>query len=285
MSWLTTLLKRLDNELFAIGNTHVTPMSFVIFFLTIAVAIVAGHLARRAIRRYFGRKESAEGIAHALERMVQIVAVALGVVIGLQNVGIDLTALAAVGAMLSVGIGFGLQGVAQNFISGIALLIERPVQKGDFVIIGDTVGEVHEIRMRATRIVTRDSVAIIVPNNELMTERVINMSRPGSVYRAKVKLTVAYGSDVERVRDTLLEVVAGHGEVLDKPEPDVFFLDFGDSGLEFAVTVWLDDAEHEPRILSELRFAIDRAFRSANITIPFPQRDLHLKSSNVKFAS
>lgn len=278
MSWLNSALRQLDTGLFKIGDTQVTPMSFVIFLVTIAAAFVLANLARRGIRRYFERKGEGEGVAYALERMVQIVAITLGILIGLDNVGIDLTAIAALGAMVSVGIGFGLQGVAQNFISGIAILMERPVQKGDFVIVGDTVGEVDEISMRATRIVTRDAVSIIVPNSELMTTRVINMSRPGGHYRARIGVGVAYGSDTELVKNTLLEVARANDAVLKKPQPQVFFKDFGDSSLDFELGVWLKSPEREPVIASELRFAIDRAFRKNAIEIPFPQRDLHIKS-------
>jgi small-conductance mechanosensitive channel len=278
MSWLDTFLEKLDTELFTVGTTQVTPLSFVIFAITIIVALVIAKVASRGIHRYFAGKDSGEGIAHALERMVLILSLALGVVVGLENVGIDLTALAAVGAMLSVGIGFGLQGVAQNFVSGVTILIERPVQKGDFVIVGDTVGEVHTIAMRATRIITRDAITIIVPNHELMTSRVINMSRPDSVYRARIGVGVAYGSDTALVKETLLGVARENPDVLEKPEPLVLFRDFGNSSLDFELCVWLESPKKELQIQSEIRFAIDQAFRDNDITIPFPQRDLHIRS-------
>jgi small-conductance mechanosensitive channel len=277
MAWLKTFLTHLDEPLFVVGKATITPLSFVVFAVTVGVALLLGNIAQRAIRRYFRDKPSAEGIAYALERMVKIGALALGIVIGLQNAGINLTALAAVGAMLSVGIGFGLQGVAQNFVSGIALLIERPVEKGDFVIIGDTVGEVDEISMRATRIVTRDAVTIIVPNNELMTTRVVNMSRPDPVFRARLRVGVAYGSDTDRVRQALVDVAVAHDAVMEEPSPEVLFRDFGPSSLDFDLAVWLQDAEGQLRVMSELRFAIDAAFRRDGIVIPFPQRDVHIK--------
>lgn len=271
------MFDRLRAVLFNIGETRVTTLSLIIFAMTVVAAVVAGSLARRGIRRFFAKRE-AEGVSYALERIVQMFAVVIGVFIGLQNIGIDLTALAAFGAVLSVGIGFGLQGATQNFISGLAVLIERPVQKGDFIVIGDTVGRVESIKMRATRILTRDNVAIIVPNSELMTERVTNMSRPGVSYRLRIAVGVAYGSDTERVRDTLLAVAADHPEVLEDPSPVVFFDDFADSALAFTLGVWLTSPEREPFIASDLRFAIDAAFRDNEIQIPFPQRDLHLKS-------
>jgi len=280
-STLQTLGKALpyvDEQLFRIGSTNVTPLSVLIFVLTVLIAVAIGRFARRGIHRYFKDKEQTEGIAYALERMVQLVAVVLGVLIGLQNIGIDLTALAAIGAMLSVGIGFGLQGLAQNFVSGITLLIERPVQKGDFVIIGDTVGRVDEIAMRSTRVLTRDGVAIIVPNHDLLTTRVVNLSRPDRMYRTRIAVGVAYGSDTREVERALLYVASKHPKIIRTPAPVVFFRDFGESSLDFELAVWINSAELEPQIVSDLRFAIDQSFRKRGIEIPFPQRDLHIKS-------
>lgn len=175
-------------------------------------------------------------------------------------------------------IGFGLQNIAQNFASGIILLVERPVQKGDFVDVGDAVGTVEDIAMRATRILTRDGVQIIVPNSELVSGRVVNRSAPTTRSRVRVNLGVAYGSDTERVRDTLLAVAAAEPRVLRDPPPAVFFKDFGDSALVFDLAVWIDTPQLEFVITSDLRFAIDRSFRETGLVIAFPQKDLHLVS-------
>jgi len=269
---------QLNTELFRLSNTPVTPLSLIVFLGTLAVAFVLGAVLRSTVMRMLSRRGHArEGLAYALGRITQYVTIVLGFMIGLENVGIELTALAAAGALLTVGIGFGLQNIAQNFISGLILLIERPVQKGDFVVVGNTVGTVYEIAMRATKVISRDGVSIIVPNSELISGTVLNQSAPTSKYRVRIKVGVAYGSNIDLVRDTLLEVARKHPRVLGDPPPTVFFRDFGDSALDFELAVWLDDPQPEPAVTSDMRFAIDRAFRERAIEIPFPQRVLHVQ--------
>jgi small-conductance mechanosensitive channel len=278
-AWLNGAGTFLDKELFNLGESRVTPMSLLVFLFTVVVASAIARLLRNAIRRYVAQRQAlSEGMGYALGRMAQMVIMAIGVIIGLENLGISLSTLAAVGAVVGVGIGLGLQGIAQNVVSGIAALIDRAVEKGDFVIVGDTVGVVDEISLRGTRIVTRDQVSIIVPNSELITGRVVNLSKPSTVYRVRIPVGVAYGSDTALVKRTLLEVAAKHDKVLEEPASQVFFQDFGSSSLDFELGVWIDDAAGEPGITSDLRFAIDAAFRKEEITIPFPQRDLHLKT-------
>ena len=278
MDWLW---HELDRELFHLGDTGVTPGSLVVLFVTIVLAAIVGALVRRLAQRVLtrGTHGASEGAAYAVGRIGQYVIIVGGILLGLDNVGIDMTALAALGAVVSVGIGFGLQNITQNFISGLILLIERPVQKGDFVeLAGDTEGQVVSIEMRATRVITRDGISVIVPNSKLISDEVRNLSAPTSVSRLRVSVGVAYGSDVKRGRDVLEQVAEADGRVLDSPEPAALFRDFGDSSLDFELCVWLSDPQTRPRVGSDLRFAIDRAFRDNGIQIPFPQRDLHLIS-------
>jgi potassium-dependent mechanosensitive channel len=204
----------------------------------------------------------------------------MGILLALQNLGVSITALAGLGAILAVGIGFGLQNIAQNFVSGVILLLERPVKKGDFVVVGDTRGTVRSIHARATVITTLDNVDILVPNGEFITEAVVNQTYRDRQVRVRIDVGVAYGSDTELVRQTLLRVANEQEGVVRKSDTQVFFQDFGDSALEFSLRVWLSDPLIQNRVSSELRFAIDRAFRKADIEIPFPQRDLHLKTKN-----
>jgi small-conductance mechanosensitive channel len=180
--------------------------------------------------------------------------------------------------VLLVGIGFGLQSIAQNFISGVILLLERPVGKGDFVRIGDSYGSVVDIGLRATRIVTRDQVTIIVPNSELISGQVVNYSSPTQSVRVAVGVGVAYGTDTALVDRILLEVAAAEALVLADPPPEVRFQDFGDSSLDFSVLVWIARPRDDQLVASRLRFAIDAAFRRERVKIPFPQRDLHIVS-------
>ena len=265
-------------ELFKLSGATVTPLSILGLFGAVLLAVIAGRWVHALAQRFLVRR-GGEGTAYAVARIAQYAVVSAIVLVGLDNFGISLGSLAATFAFVSVGIGFGMQNVVQNFVSGLILLIERPVQRGDFVRTGDTVGVVDEIAMRATRIITRDGVAIIVPNSELITGRVVNLSAPTSVYRVRIAVGVAYGSDTSLVRDTLFEVARRDPRVLTTCEPEVYFRDFGDSALAFELCVWLDDPEDEPFVTSDLRFAIDAAFRAAQIEIPFPQRDVHVKTT------
>jgi len=277
MNWL---LNHLEFELFHLGETEVTPLSLIIFTVTILVTLLAARLARAAVGRVFHRQGQVdEGTAYAVGRILQYALIVGGVLLGLENVGVSITAFAALGAILSVGIGFGLQNIAQNFISGLILLIERPVQTGDVLQLHDGLfGRVTEIEMRATRIVTPDGISVLVPNSKLISEDVRNLHAPQRTNRLRVAVGVAYGSDTAKVRESLLSVAEADDRVLTEPAPRVFFQDFGESSLDFELAVWLDDAETRPVVASDLRFAIDAAFREHRITIPFPQRDLHLVS-------
>jgi small-conductance mechanosensitive channel len=282
MHWLG---QNLRTVLFHLSDAPVTPLSLLLFLATLIATVIIARLVRRGVRHFFERKgEEHEGIAYAIGRIVQYVIYAVGFVFALDNVGIDLAAFAAVGAVITVGVGFGMQNIASNFISGIILLIERPVQKGDFIAVGDTVGTVTAIEMRATKVVSPDGVAIIVPNSELISSYVLNQSSPTTRRRVTVSVGVAYGSDAAVVRDTLIDVAKKNENVLADPEPKVFFKDFGDSALAFDLTVWIARPEIAPAITSDLRFAIDAAFRVRGIEIPFPQRDLHLRSGFEKIA-
>jgi len=277
MEWLSRFL---NTVLFRLSDTSVTPLSVLLLLLTFFGSVVAGRLTRRAVSSLLMRPgvKGQEGTAYAVARIAQYVVLAAGVLVGLENVGVSFKSLAAFSAVLMVGIGFGLQNIAQNFISGLILLVERPVQKGDFIHVGDTVGTVEEIAMRATRVVTREGIAIIVPNSELIASRVMNRSAPTHTARVHVRVGVAYGSETRHVREVLLEVAARDHRVLTEPSPHVFFKDFGESAMVFELAVWIDAPQLEFIITSDLRFAIDAAFRRHAIGIAFPQRDLHLKT-------
>ena len=169
-----------------------------------------------------------------------------------------------------------------NFVSGLILLLERPVKRGDFVEVGSSKGTVREIRARATVVTTVDNIDILVPNGQFITEPVINQTFSNRRIRIRVDVGVAYGSDTDLVRRTLERVAGEHPLVLEEPAPKVWFTSFGESSLDFSVLVWIDEPILQPQISSDLRFAVDQAFRAAEIEIPFPQRDLHLRSSSVE---
>jgi small-conductance mechanosensitive channel len=267
-----------DRYLFTVGGTQVTVASLTSFFIFVTVAYLFSKALQRALRRIYARRGLEEGVAYSLNRLLHYAILALGIFLGIDNVGISVTALAGIGAILAVGIGFGLQNIAQNFVSGLILLLERPVKKGDFVVVGDTRGTVREIHARATVITTLDNVDILVPNGQFITETVINQTYQDRMVRLRVDVGVAYGSDTELVRRTLREVATAHPAVVRKEETSILFQDFGDSSLDFSLFVWVDNPLVQNRVASELRFAIDQAFRERDIEIPFPQRDLHLRS-------
>jgi potassium efflux system protein len=276
MPWL---LEHLEGALFHFNNTPVTPLTLLIFAGILFVTAVIARLVRRGVSHYFvARGKEYEGLSYALGRISQYTVFALGFIFALDNVGLDLAAFAGISAVFAVGIGFGMQNIAQNFISGIILLIERPVQKGDFIVVGDTVGTVVAIEMRATKVVSPYGVAVIVPNSELIGKSVLNQTSPTSRIRVGIKVGVAYGSKLDVVREALLEVAARHEQVLKDPAPAVLFRDFGDSAMEFELTVWLPHPNRVESTTSELRFATDRTFREKGIEIPFPQRELRLRS-------
>ena len=273
------LLVLLREELFKISTTPVSLLSLLGFVLGIAVTLVLARAARAATSAFLlGSRGAPAGVAYAMGRIAQYVVSTGGVLVCLDTLGVNLGTLAALGALVSVGIGFGLQTITHNFISGIILLIERPVQKGDYVVVGDIVGTVTEIEMRATKVVSRDGVAMIVPNSEFISARVVNQSHPTSRKRVRVSVGVAYGSDTTLVRDTLVEVALAHPQVLREPAPIVLFKNFGESTLDFDLAVWLDHPEPEPLVTSDLRFAIDRVFREKKIEIPFPQREVTVRN-------
>jgi small-conductance mechanosensitive channel len=264
-------------DLFKLGETSVTPLSLIAFLVTVIVVIAIGRFVRVLIMRGLARGGVAgEGVGYAVGRIIQYVIVVSGILLGLDNVGVSLTALAAIGAVISVGIGFGLQNITQNFVSGVILLLERPVQKGDFVQLGQTEGEVVSIEMRATRVLTRDGISVLVPNSKLISEEVYNQSAPTPLNRILIKVATAYGVDTHLVRRILLEVAEKDGRVLSEPKPGVFFRAFGESSLDFELGAWLETPTHRPQIASDLRFAIDAAFRKHGIKAPVPQRELFM---------
>ncbi|MEO7037082.1 MAG: mechanosensitive ion channel domain-containing protein [Polyangiaceae bacterium] len=257
----------------------VTLASIFVGVLVMFVAYVLAGLAGKGVTGALVRREVAHGARFALSKIVRYVVLLIGAGIALTSVGIRLDALLAASTVVLVGIGLGLQNIAQNFVSGIILLVERPVARGDFVRIGDAVGIVSDIGMRATRVITRDEVTIIVPNSQLIAAQVINHSVPTTNLRIAVNVGVAYGSDVERVRQVLLDVASADPELLPEPAHEVRFVNFGDSSLDFSLLVWISNPREDQRVASRLRFAIDAAFRAANIEIPFPQRDVHIRSA------
>lgn len=222
------------------------------------------------------------GVQDAIATLMQVSLMGLGGFILLQAWGIDLRALAVAASVLGVGLGFGLQNIVNNFISGWILLIERPVQVGDFINLGDLMGTVERIGARSTEIRTLDRVSIIVPNTDLVDSRVVNWSHGHPVSRLHIPLGTAYGSSIEQVHTAVLEAAQTHPEVLRYPKPQLRFLGFGDSSLDFDLIVWIRDPRHQFDIKSDLYYLLETNLNRYQIEIPFPQRDLNLRTPELQ---
>jgi potassium efflux system protein len=278
MSTFDRLHAFIRQPLVHLAGGPITLFSLLAALLIVVASYFLAGVASRSLNRLLTRREVGAGTRFALSKITRYIFILIGILVAIRSIGIQLDAVLAASTVVLVGIGFGLQNIAQNFVCGLILLVERPVGRGDFVQIGEVCGTVTDIGMRATRVVTRDEVTIIVPNSELITARVINHSVPTTNLRIAVRVGVAYGTDTALTREVLLKVAAADPEVLADPAPEVRFEDFGDSSLNFSLLVWIANAREDLRAASRLRFAIDAAFRMAGIQIPFPQRDIHVKS-------
>ncbi|MBT9312346.1 mechanosensitive ion channel domain-containing protein [Leptothoe kymatousa] len=218
------------------------------------------------------------GTQDAIATILQVLLTGLGVFIILQVLGIDLSALAILASVLGVGLGFGLQNIANNVVSGGVMLFERSIQVGDFINVGDLAGTVERIGMRSTEIRTLDRVAIIVPNAQLLENKVINWSHGHPVSQLHLPIGVAYNSNIPQVHQAVLEVATAHPNVLQYPQPRLRFLGFGDSSLDFDFLVWMRDPRQQFDLKSDLYYMLYAHFRRYNIEIPFPQQDVNLRS-------
>ncbi len=226
---------------------------------------------------YFRRRKMDEGRRFAMSQLIKYFVYTVTFLLVVQSLGLKLSVLWAAGAALLVGIGLGLQQTFNDFASGIILLLEGSVQKGDWIEVGHTVGEVKKIGLRTSQITTRTNISIIVPNSKITVDNVINLSHDkNDRVRHTVKVGVAYGSDVQLVKRVLLEVAERHSKVF--PGAFVRLTSFNDSSIDFELLFWSDEYRQIEDVKSDLRFMIDSGFRKYNIVIPFPQQDLYIKS-------
>ncbi len=221
------------------------------------------------------------GSRDALVTITGYLGFVIALLVGLTLAGVSFQGLAIVAGALSLGIGFGLQNIVNNFVSGLILLFERPIKAGDYISVGEIEGFVKQIRIRSTELETQDNQNVIVPNSELIATQVTNWVLRDPSGRLRVLVGVAYGSDTEKVKEILETVAKEHPEVITKgrlPAPVALFTGFGDSSLDFELRAWIRNIERRYHVTSDLNFAIDKAFRENDVEIPFPQRDLHLRS-------
>ena len=256
---------------------------FLLVALLIAVFWLSSRTKRFLFNRFLAKSGLDRSLQYAIAQIVSNIVLIVGIFIVLDNAGIHLGALTVFAGAVGVGVGFGLQNIASNFISGLVILAERPITVGDRVEVAGIAGQVQHIRARSTVIVTNDNITMIVPNTKFIDSPVTNWTYGDPRVRFRIPIGVAYGSDVNRVREALIAAAREHPAALSDPAPSVFLDKFGDSTIDFELVVWSMEMSYRPRrFKSDLNFLIDKHLRAAGIEIPNPQRDLHIRSGVLK---
>lgn len=275
--WFVSLL---NTQLFKLGESSFTLKAVIIFIFSLILLFWITALIKKIfLKRVFPRYNLDIGVSESISTIIRYMLMIIGLIIIFQTSGIDLSAIGILLGALGIGIGFGLQNITSNFISGIIILFERPVKVGDRIEVDGIAGNIIRISARATTIITNDNIAIIIPNSDFISGRVINWSHNDRNIRLNFPVGVAYKEDPEKIRSILIEVAKANTGILNNPEPDVLFDEYGDSSLNFLLRVWTTKYIDKPHVLkSQLYYAIFKKFKEHNVEIPFPQRDLHFKS-------
>ena len=275
IGWLEETLGRV----WEIGNLKISIGNILLFFISIWLAVQIARFVRFVLEGdVLPRLNLARGVPGAISSIMTYLIIGFGIIIAMVTAGIDLSSFALLAGALGVGIGFGLQDLVRNFISGLILIFERPIQIGDAVQVDDISGRVLKSGIRSSLIKTWQGAEVIVPNGILISNKLVNWTLSDQLRRIDIKTGVSYGTDVKLVMQTLLKCATDHQQILTKPAPYVLFNDFAESYLEFELRCWTSNYTDWIFIKSEIMVAIDEAFTKEGIVIPFPQRDLHLKS-------
>jgi small-conductance mechanosensitive channel len=262
------------------GTFEITIGEILAFVLTIMASFLIARIVCLLLdEEFLPRMQMQRGLDYAISTITRYLILLIGFALALFAAGLDLSKATLLAGAFGVGIGFGLQNIVNNFVSGLILLFERPVQVGDAVEVDNVLGEVTGIGIRASTVRTFQGAEVIVPNGDLISKQVVNWTLSNRRRRVEIDVGVAYGTDPERVIELLLEVAQSHPDVQEDPEPRVVFTGFGDSSLDFQLRCWVASFEYAISAGSELRVAITRALEDADIEIPFPQRDLHIRSN------
>lgn len=276
---LESLREFLNLRLFTLQDDPVTIMSLAIFLIFLSLFLFLGFFTRKMLlSKVLDRFEIEAGLQYTLARVSQYIIVVIGFLISFQFVGIDLSSLAVIFGLLSVGIGFGLQNVTSNFISGLIIMFERPIIVGDRVEVDGIEGDITEISIRSTKIRTINNISIIVPNSKFVENNVINYSHGDPSFRLDINVGVSYSSNLNTVLQALTEVAEEQQKVMKHPKHQVHLTEFGDSAWNMQLRVWITNVKDRYVLRNELNQAIVRKFNDFSIEIPFPQRDLHLRS-------
>ena len=273
----------LVHTFFKLGALPITPLFLLKTVVFLVLLVFLSKLAQRIlITRILTHLSLADSLKFAIGRFATYFLVLGGIFVGLQSLGVNLNSLVVFGGAVGVGVGLGLQNVVSNFVAGLILLIEQPIRLGDRVETGGTTGDVIRIAARSTWVRTNDNVVKIVPNNEFINNAVTNWTANDPNVRIHLAVGVGYACDPERVRELLLEAAAQHPSVLKDPKPSVLFTDYGDNSINFDLLVWTAELSHLPlRLKSDLYFTLFKVFADNGIELPFPQRDLHIRSSDI----
>ena len=255
---------------------------FLLVSLLVAVFWFSSRTKRFLFNRFLVKSGLDRSLQYAIAQIISNLVLIIGIFFVLDNAGIHLGALTVFAGAVGVGVGFGLQNIASNFISGLVILAERPIALGDRVEVAGVAGQVQQIRARSTVILTNDNITMIVPNTKFIESPVTNWTYGDPRVRFRLPVGVAYGSDVNKVRAALIAAGTSVEHVLQDPAPSVFLKQFGDNAIDFELVVWSSEMSHRPsRFKSDLNFAIEEKLREAGIEIPFPQRVIHIRSGSV----
>jgi small-conductance mechanosensitive channel len=265
---------------FNIGGVHIPSVAKLIYAIIVFVIVMAAtRLVQTGVKRGpLAHSRADVGVQNSLITLLGYAGLVVALFLGISTLGFDLSNLALIAGALSVGIGFGLQSIVNNFVSGLILLFERPIKVGDWIITTSGEGTVKKISVRSTEIETFDRASIIIPNSELISASVTNWTHKSKLGRIIVPVGVSYNADPEIVKEILLKCADDHPKIISYPEPFVAWMDFGASSLDFELRAFLRDISEGLMVRTELRFAIFKALAEAGIEIPFPQRDVHVKS-------
>jgi len=279
INFLSSLKSILEYEFIQTDRFHISLVNIVTLLVIMGGARISFYLIAQLIKRARVNNEVIDkGKAYTISQLIKYFIYTIATIFAIESLGVNVSILIASSAALFVGIGLGLQNIFNDIVSGIFLLFEQSVAVGDLIEIDNLVGRVKEINIRTSRIKTRDDIMIIVPNSQLIGNNVINWSSENKRTRFVIEVGVMYGSDTRLVEKILIDCALNHKLVDSEPKPTVRFANFGDSSLDFELLFWTEEAWRVEIIRSDIRFAIDDAFRKNNVTIPFPQRDLHIKS-------
>ena len=275
MTALTSLLR----DPLVLGNFKISLLNIILFVVILWVTSLLSRTVRYLLKDdILPRANLTRGMSSTVSLLVNYAILGVGILLAFAAAGVQAGQLTILAGALGVGIGFGLQNIVNNFVSGLILIFERPVQIGDTIEVGTLIGKVTRIGIRASTVRTFQGAEVIVPNGNLISNEVVNWTLSDQLRRLEIQVGVAYGTDPQTVLDLLVEVAKSHESVLDTPEPFALFQSFGDSSLDFVLRCWTGDFENWVTVDSEVTVAVHDAIAKAGIEIPFPQQDLHVRS-------